>query len=97
METHGLKPGGYTKEVDRERLGPTLDIAASMIVAIRTARMLKPEGDPLLSNRELDEEIDRALKLAQRVLSSATHRWPEMFRQKEVPAWYEPDGTDVML
>ena len=87
-----MKVGGYHKEVVYERLGPTLVIAASLILALRTADWTNPIADGL-HNREWEAEIDRALKMAQTVLTHALAKWPEKFHRKDVP-WFVPDETD---
>jgi len=87
-----MKVGGYSKQVDDERLGPTLVIAASVILAIRTARH-NPLREPMFENRALEAEIDVALKLAHNLLTTASHRWPRLFKQKDVP-WYMPSEED---
>lgn len=35
---NGSRVGGFRKEVDQERLGPTLAIAASLVLGIRPAK-----------------------------------------------------------
>jgi hypothetical protein len=85
--------GGYKKEIDYERLGPTMMIAASLILAVRTARRPTEYSDNL-SNREWEEEFAFAVKVASSLLSIAIQRKPELFKHKDV-AWHVPDDSDV--
>jgi hypothetical protein len=86
--------GGYKKEIDYERLGPTMMIAASIILAIRTAK--RPPGySESLSNRDWEEEFEFAVKVASALLGIAIHRKPELFKHKDV-AWHVPDDSDVL-
>lgn len=88
----GLDIGGYTDRPDWPKLGPSLLIATCLIVAIRTAK--RPAiADARLSGRELDEEIDFAAHVAQRVLTRLMRMSETIFPQKKEP-WYEPDGND---
>jgi hypothetical protein len=42
--------GGYDKRIDYERLGPTMMIAASIIIAIRTAKRLPGFSESLIGS-----------------------------------------------
>lgn len=65
----GLEVGGYHDRPDWPKMGPSLLIATCLIVAIRTARW-PPRADPLLSEQDLNMEIDHAVK--------ATQFWPTL-------------------
>ena len=88
-----MKVGGHNREIDYERLGATLVIAAAIILAIRTARK-PPRYDEGFSNRDWEEEMDFATRVAGHLVNAATRRKPEFFKHKDV-AWYEPDDQDV--
>ncbi len=64
----GLEVGGYHDSPDWPILGPSLLIATCIILAIRTAKW-PARFDERLSHHELDQEIDYAAGLANRVLS----------------------------
>lgn len=89
----GLNVAGYRKEPALNRLGPTLVIAAAIIVAVRTARQAALY-DGRVSNREIEAEVGFALDIAGVILAAALARWPGHFIQQEVP-WYEPDSREV--
>ncbi len=89
-----MKVGGYNREIDLERLGPTLMISASIILAIRTAKR-PPEYSENLSNRDWEAELDFAVKIASRLLDAATRRKPEFFRHKDI-AWHMPTDEDTV-
>lgn len=87
-----MRIGGYNKQVDFERLGGALVLAASVILAIRTAKKESLRHVDV-SNRDWEEEVDHALKLAHMLMAHATARYPQSFRQKDVP-WYVPEEED---
>lgn len=91
--TNGSRIGGFRKEVEQERLGPTLAIAASLVLGIRTAKwpVTHSEG---LSDAEWDKEIENSVRIARTVLSHLTTRHPELFRSREVP-WYVATEEDM--
>jgi hypothetical protein len=71
------------KQIDLEKLGGSLVIGAAVILAIRTARR-EPTFDPRDSNRDWDAEMDFALGVAKMLLSRATAKHAELFRQTAV-------------
>jgi len=83
----------HTSKPDWSKLGPSLLIAACLILAIRTAEW-PAQFDEKLSNHDLDAEIDYAAHLAIRVLSKLISREEGIFPQKRVP-WYQPSDEDV--
>jgi hypothetical protein len=85
--------GGYTKQVDFGKLGPTLTIAASLILAIRTARwpVLR---ESTASAPEWDAEVAHSIQVANKVLAHLLAHKGGLFVQKEV-AWHMPDDEDV--
>jgi hypothetical protein len=90
----GLEIGGYTQATDWPKLGPSLVIASSLILAVRTAKWPPRENDSKLSDRDLEIEVDNAIYLAGRVLSALVTRQETLFPQVKKP-WFMPDGEDV--
>jgi hypothetical protein len=91
--TNGSRVGGFRKEVEQERLGPTLAIAASLVLGIRTAKWPATHSEGL-SDAEWDKEIEHSVRIARTVLSHLTTRYPELFRSRDVP-WYVAADDDV--
>jgi hypothetical protein len=85
--------GGYRSEVDRQKLGPTLVIASSLILAIRTARWSPTHSDGL-SSSEWMSEVEHSVRIARFVLSHLTGRYPQLFQAKDVP-WYVATDDEV--
>ena len=75
-------------------MGPSLLIAASLILAIRTAKWPPRRSGGTASDCDLDVEIDNAIHLAGRVLSSLVSHHETIFPSKGVP-WFMPNGEDV--
>jgi hypothetical protein len=88
----GLKIGGFEDKPDWPKMGPSLLIATSLILAIRTARWAA-RSDNTASNMDLENEIDHAAHLPGRVLAKLVARNPSLFPQAK-KAWYQPDGQD---
>ena len=88
-----MRVGGYNKQVDYQRLGPTLTIAASLIVAIRTARW-PLFRESTASARDWEAEVDHAIRLAHMVLTHLTASKSSLFVQKDV-AWHVADDEDA--
>lgn len=88
----GLEVGGYTDVPDWPKLGPSLLIATCLILAIRTAKW-PARTKQMLSDSELDREVDFAEYLARKVLSHLMARNEAIFPQRKQP-WYQPDGKD---
>jgi len=87
-----MEVAGVKKEVDFAKLGPTLVIASSLILAIRTARwprLTVTTG----SSPEWNDEIDHSINMARRVLSHLASKSPTLFHQKDVP-WYQPSEDE---
>jgi hypothetical protein len=76
--------GGYKREPDFNKLGPTLVIASSLVLAIRTAKW-KTQSCETASAVEWDAEVDRSVWIARRVLSHLLAKSPDLFQQKNVP------------
>jgi hypothetical protein len=91
--TNGSRVGGFRKEVEQERLGATLAIAASLILGVRTAHWPATHSEGL-SDAEWDREIEHSVRMARTVLSHLTTKHPELFRSREVP-WYVTTDEDV--
>ena len=90
-----MEIGGYSRDVDLERLGPSVALAAAQIFAIRNARR-PAEYDASLSNREIEAEVDFAVHLAGMIVVQAARKHPALFRKKDTP-WYKPSDDDVQL
>jgi hypothetical protein len=88
----GLRITGFEDRPDWPKMGPSLLIAASLILAIRTAKWAA-RSDNTASNMDLEKEIDHAAYLAGRVLAKLVARNPSLFPQAK-KAWYQPDGED---
>lgn len=72
----------HDRTIDYSRLGPHLIQAAATILAIRTARREAIRPDAHESAVETEREIDFALLLAARLVTAATVRHANYFRQK---------------
>jgi hypothetical protein len=72
--------GGCATVTDWPKMGPSLLIATSLIVAIRTARR-SATHDAMTSNIDLDKEIEYAARVAQSVLSTLIAKYPSIFPQ----------------
>jgi hypothetical protein len=88
----GLEVGGCTDVPDWPKMGPSLLIATCLILAIRTAKW-PARTKRMLSDSELNQEVDFAEYLAQKVLSHLMSRHEAIFPQRKQP-WYQPDGKD---
>ena len=89
----GLEVGGTHTRADWPKMGPSLLIATCLILAIRTARWAA-QSDAALSGVDLEQEIDHAAHLANRVLSKLVISNPELFPSRKEP-WYQPNDEDV--
>lgn len=88
-----MQIGGYNKEPDWVKLGPSLLVASCMILAIRTAKWAARCSSETTSDRGLEVEIDHAIHLASRVLSALIGKKANLFPSKDVP-WYVADDQD---
>jgi len=89
----GLDIGGYNSRPDFPKMGPSLLIASCLILAIRTARWL-PNCDPSLAEKNLEDEINFAIRTANRVLANLVTHYESIFPQRKEP-WYQPNNEDV--
>jgi hypothetical protein len=89
----GKRVGGYRREVDHQKLGPSLLIASSLVLAIRTARWSPTHSDGL-SHVDWDAEVEHSVRIAKVVLSHLTSRSPELFQTKDMP-WYVATDDEV--
>ncbi len=87
-----MKVGGHNRQVDFERLGPSLVIAASLVLAIRTAKKAVPDAQCSSSN--WDKDVESSVQIAHMILTQAIQRYPGLFQHKNVP-WYIPNDEDV--
>jgi len=83
---------GVRAQVDHARLGPSLLIASSLVLAIRTARWSR-EIDGSTSQPEWDAEVEHSVRIAYRVLTHLVAKFPGFFAKKDVP-WYQPDEDE---
>jgi hypothetical protein len=83
-----MQVGRVSREIDFAKLGPTLVIASSLVLAIRTARWPRNAVNTA-SGPEWDAEVTRSIEIAMRVLSQLVAKSPTLFQQKDVP-WYQP-------
>jgi hypothetical protein len=86
-----MEIAGYRRETDLSKMGPTLVIASSLILAIRTAKWPRIACDTA-SQPEWDAEVEQSVKMAHRILSHLLAKSPFLFPHKDVP-WRQP-GED---
>lgn len=86
-----MKIGGHKRQIDFERLGPSLVIAASLVLAIRTAKKTVPDAHCSLG--DWDKEIEHAGKVAHMILSKVVQN--RSLLQQENVRWFIPDDGDV--
>lgn len=86
-----MEVGGYTKQPDWVKLGPSLLVAASLVLAIRTAKWTTNSCETS-SSPEWEVEVDRSVQIARRVLSHLLAHSAQLFPSKDVP-WHQP-GED---
>jgi hypothetical protein len=70
---NGSCVGGFGKEVEQELLGPTLAIAANLVLGIRTVKWPATHSEGL-SDAEWDKKIEHSVRTARAVLSHLTTR-----------------------
>jgi len=85
--------GGFRKEVDDQKLGPALLIAASLVLAIRTTRWPAMQGDGF-ADVDWQKEVEHSVRIAKSMLTHLTSRFPNLFPSKDVP-WYVATDEDV--
>jgi hypothetical protein len=87
-----MKIGGFNKQVDFAKLGPTLVIASSLVLAIRTAKWPRKVVETA-SATEWEAELEHSIWIANRVLSHLLAKSPNLFQQKDIP-WYQPSEDE---
>lgn len=85
--------GGVRKEVDYQKLGPALLIAASLVLAVRTARWPRTHSDGL-PDMDWQKEIEQSARAAKATLTHLPSRFPNLFPLKDVP-WYETTDEKI--
>ena len=90
----GLDIGGYEQRPDWPKMGPGLLIAASLVLAIRTAKWPPRSIGGITSDRELEVEIENAVHLVGRVFSTLVSHHETIFPRKKQP-WFVPNDDDV--
>lgn len=88
----GSQIGGYRNEVDQQKLGPALLITAGLILGMRTSRWQATHSDGL-AGEEWEKEIEHSARVAKRMLTFLTTRYPDLFQSKRV-AWYVTTDED---
>lgn len=88
-----MQIAGYHKQPDLSKMGPTLIIASSLILAIRTAKWPCVELD-MASNREWDKEVEQSVRMAHLIMNHLLTKSPFLFAHKDVP-WYEPSEDEA--
>ena len=88
-----MEVGGFTQKPGWPTLGPSLLIASSLILAIRTAKWAA-EVRGIASEPEYDTEVAYVVRLAGSVLSALVTHHPSLFPQAREP-WYQPNEGDV--
>lgn len=88
----GSQVGGHRKEVDQQKLGPALVITAGVILGMRTIRWEATHSDGLAST-EWKKEVEHSVRVAKRVLTFLTTRYPDLFQSQNVP-WYVATDED---
>src|SRR5579859_8092343 len=86
----GTRLGGYRRQVDRQKLGPTLLIASRPVLRIRTAQW-DPTHSEELSHVEWDSQVGHSVRVAKMVLPHLTVRCPELFQARDVPRYVATD------
>jgi len=87
-----VRIAGFHQQVDYVKLGPSLLIAGSLVLAIRTARWSR-DVECTASQPEWDAEVEHSVRIAYRVLTHLVKKFPSLFNQMEVPR-YEPDDDE---
>ena len=87
-----MEIAGYKKEVDLSRIGPTLVIASSLILAIRTAKWPRIVVETA-STPDWDAEVEQSIKMAHQILAHLISKSPFLFPCKDVP-WYQPSEDE---
>jgi len=87
-----MEIAGYRKEVDLGKLGPTLVIASSLILAIRTAKWPRIVVETA-STTDWDLEVEQSVRMAHHILSHLLVKSPFLFQHKDVP-WYQPSEDE---
>jgi len=76
-----MEIGGFNKEPDWVKLGPSLLIASSLVLAIRTAKWSRNTVSTA-SQIEWEAEVEHSIAIARRVLSHLLAKSPHLFQQK---------------
>jgi hypothetical protein len=87
--TAGVDIGGYEQRPDWPKVGPSLLIGACLILAVRTAKWPPRPGGGTESDRELDDEVENAIRLAGWVLSSLVAGYADC--APDLPGAFGPD------
>lgn len=80
------------EQIDLSRIGPTLVIASSLILAIRTAKWSRVSTETA-SQIDWEAEIEQAIRMAHDVLSHLMTKSPYLFQQKGV-MWHQPGDQE---
>jgi hypothetical protein len=75
-------------------MGPSLLIAACLVLAVRTAKWSPRGTGNTTSDCDLEVEIENAVHLVGRVLSSLVAHHEAIFPRKKEP-WFVPNDEDM--
>lgn len=89
----GSQIGGFRSEVDLQKLGPALLITAGLILGMRTTKW-RPTHSDGLAGEEWEREVEHSARIAKRMLTFLTTRYPDLFQSKRVP-WYVATDEDL--
>ena len=89
----GIEVAGYNNAPDWPKLGPSLIIATSLVLAIRTAKW-PPEDTHHLSSPKMDAEIAFSADMAKRVMAYLVSRDENIFPSRKEP-WYQATEEGV--
>src|ERR1700753_4456298 len=89
---NGSQVGVYRADVDQQKLGPALLITAGLILGMRTIRWEATHSDGL-AGEDWEKEVEHSARVAKRMMSFLTTRYPDLFQCKKVP-WYVASDED---
>jgi hypothetical protein len=87
-----MEIAGDKKQPDLSNIGPTLIIASSLILAIRTAKWPRL-GLGMPPSEEWEAEVEQSVKMAHVILSHLLSGAPFLFPQKDVQ-WYQRSKSE---
>ena len=88
-----LNVAGFEQKPDFPKMGPSLLIGTCLILAVRTAKWSIRSAGNTASDKELESEVEHAIRLAGRVPSVLIAGHASLFPQMREP-WFVPDEGD---